>query len=605
MSGAQPVKPTTQKTPCLPRETQGIALAVTLLVVLVVGALTTGAALVGANHLLVNRHYDRMSSLEAVAESGLEYARARINADKSLYPANGYNTLEDNQAAFNANGTIPGVQRSIYVGPSGATSGQYGVFGSIVTVVSDNGGGKVVRRSEVSQESFAKFAYFTDIEPGHISFGGGDAIFGPVHSNDDLKIYPSGASFFSSVRTAKTVVGAAYGTFNEGYTESAPRIEMPSTADLNGLRAQAIAGNTRVVGDQGGGSGRASTRLEFIAVDINGDGDSTDNGEGFMRVYQSTDSDYVSGLENIVFGDMSASENCGWWSAGAFTSSQAASDAGWTLDAQRTKLKNDAGRRCYLGGSDSLYAGFQATNADDPTGGWMPFPGTVSATIIAARAAEGDADYLWPINRTFNPNFKGVIFVDGKVGISGKVRGRITIAATDDIIILDDLTYATDPGLGSCEDIVGIFSGDDVRVAENPLNNPWSPTVAGVDYRTFDDTKDEFIHGVILALDIFTVENHSGGSGSHEPCEGDLTGRGCLYLTGGIIQKTRGAVGTIWLGGGGAGYVKRYSYDPCAAQQPPPYFPTTGHFSKGQYYEIDPAGFNVTNYFGQITQGGP
>ena len=139
-------------------------------------------------------------------------------------------------------------------------------------------------------------------------------------------------------------------------------------------------------------------------------------------------------------------------------------------------------------------------------------------------------------------------------------------------------------------------------VAENPINAPWRPST-GWGYYTFDDTKDEFFHNVLLALDIFTVQDYFDGSGHAEWCETEDHGRGCLYLTGGIIQKTRGAVGTIWSGGGGAGYVKRYAYDPCAAKQPPPYFPTTGHFQKGQYYEIDPAGFDVASYFQMITQG--
>lgn len=573
-----------------------------MLIVLVIGAIATGAALVGANHHLINRHYDRMGTLEAVAESGLEYARARINADKSLYPTTGFTALETDLAASDANGPIRGVKRSIFVGPSGATSGQYGVFGSIISVVTDDGGGQVVRRTEVSQESFAKYAYFTDSEPAHISFGSGDAIFGPVHTNDHLKIYPTGASFFASVQTAKTVQGPEYGTFAEGYAEQVPIIEMPTTQDLDDLRGRAAAGNTHIVGDNGGSSGRATTRIEFITVDLNGDGDGTDDNEGFMRVYQSSDADYVSGLHNIAFSEMHGSANCGWWSGGVFTTTKAADAAGWTDAAQGAQLYHDAGRRCYLGGADSLYGSFQATSPNDPSGEWLPVPGGASPVVSAARAAEGDADYLWPINRTFNPNFKGVVFVDGKVGVSGIVRGRITIVATDDIIILDDLTYATDPGLATCEDIVGLFAGDDVRVAENPINSPWS--LPGYGYRTFDDTKDEFLHGVVLALNLFTVENYAGGSGIDEPCESVVRGRGCLYLTGGVIQKTRGAVGTEWLTGpGGSGYLKRYSYDPCAGQQPPPYFPTTGHFVKGQYYEIDPAGFNITAYFDQITQG--
>jgi len=582
---------------------QGIALAVTLLITLAVGALATGAAMVGANHLLINRNYDRMSTLEAVAEAGLELGRAKINADKTLYPISGFNALEHKVAVSDGvNGTLPGITRSVYIGPSGATSGQYGVFGSIVSVVEDAGGGRVVRRTEVSQESFAKFAYFTDIEPSNISFGGGDAIFGPVHTNDHLKIYASGASFFSTARTAKTVQGGQFGTFAQGYKEYVPRINMPSTADLNLLRTQASIGNTDIVSSVGGASGRATTRIEFVALDINNDGDNTDAFEGFMRVYQSPDADYVSGVDDLAFWTMENSANCGWWTGAGFV---VAENSGLSANQQRAMLDGSAGRRCYLGGSDSLNVGgnFTASPPNDPgNGGWVPWPGTVDVNVAAARAGFGDANYLWPINRTFNPNFKGVIFIDGKVGISGRVRGRITIAATDDIIILDDLTYATDPGNGTCEDMVGLFSGDDVRIAENPLTNPWGSW--GYSYRTFDDTKDEFVHAVVLALDIFTVENFDQGSSTAEPCEGNSTGRGCLYLTGGIIQKTRGAVGTIWNGGGsGTGYVKRYSYDPCAAQQPPPYFPTTGHFEKGQYYEIDPAGFNITSYFQQITQG--
>jgi Tfp pilus assembly protein PilX len=593
----------------LPKDERGIALVITMLVVLEVGALATGAALVGANHLLISRHYDRQSTLEAAADAGLEYARAQINADKSLYPTTGYNALESNAPVSDAvNGTIHGVKRSTYVGPSGATSGQYGVFGSIITVVTDDGGGMVVRRSEVSQESFAKFAYFTDVEPSNISFGGGDAIFGPVHTNDYLKIYSSGAFFYSSTRTAKTIQGAPYGYFAQGYGENVPVIPMPTTADLNGLRTQAMAGQTRIVGNSDGSAGRATTRIEFVAIDINGDGENTDDNEGFMRVYQSLGgsrgANYVSGLLNVQQWAMWNSVTCGTYDVPGGTFTPAAA-LGGSNSTRANKLAAAAGRRrCYLGGHDSIYGGFTANPPDDPTagGGWLVWPGAVDPTVAAARAVEGDAAYLWPISRRFNPDFKGVIFVDGKVGVSGVVRGRITIAATDDIVLLDDLTYATDPGLGTCEDIVGIFSGDDIRIAENPLNAPWRPST-NYGYYTFDDTKDEFFHNVLLALDIFTTQDYFDGSGHDEWCETVDHGRGCLYLTGGIIQRTRGAVGTLWGGGGGAGYVKRYAYDPCAAKQPPPYFPTTGHFVKGQYYEIDPSGFDIDSYFQMITQG--
>jgi hypothetical protein len=166
------------------------------------------------------------------------------------------------------------------------------------------------------------------------------------------------------------------------------------------------------------------------------------------------------------------------------------------------------------------------------------------------------------------------------------------VAATGDIILPDDLVYATNPGAGTCADILGIFAGDDVIISDNTINTPIRPA-SGWSYRTYDDTSSEFFHGIVLALDIFTVDNYDNGPDDEEACETKDWGRGCLYLTGGIIQSTRGAVGTS----GGTGYIKRYSYDQCAFSNPPPYFPTTGHFARGRYYEVDPADFNISSYW--------
>jgi hypothetical protein len=55
---------------------------------------------------------------------------------------------------------------------------------------------------------------------------------------------------------------------------------------------------------------------------------------------------------------------------------------------------------------------------------------------------------------------------------------------------------------------------------------------------------------------------------------------GTLTLMGGIIQKARGAVGTLSGGVLATGYAKNYYYDPRLADSPPPYFPTTGLFDR-------------------------
>lgn len=575
---------------------RGIALFVVLLVTLAVAVLAASAAMLTSNSRVISRYSDRLSMLETAADAGLEEARARINGNKALYPDSGFATLESGATVTDASGaTIPNVKRWTYVGPTGVTTGQYGVFGSVVVVAQDAFGNRVIRREAIAQETFAKYAYFTDVEPANISFGGGDEIFGPVHTNDYLKIYSSGATFHGPVTTAKTVRGASYGAFDQGYTENAAYIPMPATADLTKLQAYAQAGGMAFTSTNSGTAGQATTRIEFVALDLDGDGRTTGPNEGFIRVYQSTDPGWVvaSVPPDYASKRMRNSRNCGHYDGSTFV--DAADHPTNGPDSWVAALSSST-RRCYLGGSDSLFGKFEA---DDGTGHWLKWGGPVSPLL----AGRPDAQYLFPISRALNPSFKGVIYVDGKVAVSGVVRGQVTLAATGGIVIADDVKYATDPGAGGCADMLGLFSGTDIVVADNTLNAPTIPA-KGANYFTYDDTKDEFVQAVLLALNVFTVEDYASGATKAEPCEGKVWGRGCLYLTGGIIQEMRGAVGTIG-SPGGTGYVKRYSYDACAYTNPPPYFPTTGHFARGRYYEVDPTGFNITKYFGLLTAGGP
>lgn len=571
---------------------RGFALMTVVLVVAIVGVMITGAALIGSTHTLSNRYYDRQSELDAVALSGLEWARAVINGDPSIYPDSGYVVLEDGAAVADAGGAaIPGVRRWLYAGPTGVTSGQFGVFGSIVAVARDAGGGVAIRRSQVFQESFARYAYFTDLEPSNIAFGGGDQIFGPVHTNDDLKIYSSGATFHDQTRAAGALVGGQYGTFHRGVQVGVPTIPLPQTAELTALQARAQAGGTAFSTTSPSGSGSAFLRIEFVALDLDGDGSVTGENEGFFKVYRSTDDRWLTG--HVPSAGMRHAAHCGHYHDSGTTFVSAADHGTSGSDSYVAALSN-ATRRCYLGGSDEIFGGFVA---NDGRGQWVQRAGTPHASI----AGRPDAQYLFPLSRSLNPDFQGVIHVDGNVVISGRLRGRVTLASNGEIIFGDDLTYATDPGVGTCEDILGVFSGSDVVVADNTLNAPQRPAT-GQNYFTYDDTKDEFFHAVVLALGQFRVQNYAAGSTRDERCESALWGRGCLYLTGGIIQHTRGAVGTVQTVGG-TGYVKRYAYDRCGATNPPPYFPTTGHFSRGQRYWVDPAGFDVDDYFDLITAG--
>jgi hypothetical protein len=251
-----------------------------------------------------------------------------------------------------------------------------------------------------------------------------------------------------------------------------------------------------------------------------------------------------------------------------------------------------ASKRCFLGGSEYLDSLDNRFDSTDSRGRWLRWPGPAVDSVVQNRRPL-DWAFLWPITRAYNPSFKGVIHVEGNVAVSGTLRGQVTLAATGNVVIADDIRYATDPGAGLCVDMLGLFAGNDVIIADNMLNSPQKASSSNTTYRTYDDTKDEFIQGVVLALDIFTGQNYDSGPNNAEACESKSAGRGCIYLTGGIIQDTRGAVGLT----DGTGYVKRYAYDQCVLNSPPPYFPTTGHFARGRFFEVDPLGFDVAAFY--------
>jgi hypothetical protein len=354
-----------------------------------------------------------------------------------------------------------------------------------------------------------------------------------------------------------------------------------------------------------GPGNHAALRIEFVSVDLNGDGDQTDEKEGFFRVYQSSDHKWLSakprprrvcsevpaGLECETVVDLVGSRNCGVFHGGVFTP---APEHDSRLHGHNGSVALESTlARCFLGGAEEIWNGFVA---DDGLGRWLRWAGSVDPELRAARPS--DAEYLWPLHERGSSRFNGVIFVEGTVIISGELRGRVTLVASDDVILGDDLTYVTDPSAGRCEDMAGFVAGGNFIISNNALNAAWQ-LAPGEPYRTYDESTGEFLHGVVLALGTFTAEDLGSGSATAQECEGYPAGRGCLYLTGGIIQNTRGAVGLT----DGRGYVKRYSYDKCAATQPPPYFPTTAGFVKGRYFPVDPAGFDLDSYFSLIAHG--
>jgi len=287
---------------------------------------------------------------------------------------------------------------------------------------------------------------------------------------------------------------------------------------------------------------------------------------------------------------------------------------------QRLSL-NQPSRRCYLGGDPRLTNGWvPATPAPAPYGQWVRWPGYGAGNAPAVLqdknvhpqngggttgGAGGMSDYLWPISRPFNPNFKGVIYVDGSAAVSGVVRSQVTLASTGNILLADDLTYVTPPGsIPDCDqnagiyaDILGLLTPQFFVIEDNNVNSPFRAGTSGGTFDGFvnqyDDSADETVHAAVLTLNSVLAENIVSGPTNRETCAGATVGRGCFNMAGAAIQ----GVNAARMSSAGYGWNPQWTYDRCDMIKPPPYFPTTGRYFKNRYYEIDPVGFTVAGWF--------
>lgn len=147
----------------------------------------------------------------------------------------------------------------------------------------------------------------------------------------------------------------------------------------------------------------------------------------------------------------------------------------------------------------------------------------------------------------------GVLYVDGgNLSLQGTLKGQLTVGASNDIKVVDSVTYATDPRRdASSKDILGIVAGGNVVVPKEAPHNLQ-------------------IHGSVMALkSSFGVENYWAAPP-----------KGTLSIYGGLIQEKRGPVGRFDPARGikVSGYTKDYRYDPRLKGMSPPAFPTTGDY---------------------------
>ena len=160
---------------------------------------------------------------------------------------------------------------------------------------------------------------------------------------------------------------------------------------------------------------------------------------------------------------------------------------------------------------------------------------------------------------------------NGDVFIQGVLKGRLSVAADNNIDIIGNLTYQGGAG-GS--DLLGLIANNYTEIY-HPVGPTGTPAAAcdGGFVNGACDLIDKAaglgtafrapaISAAILAVaPSFHVQNYD---------QGDDNNLGAITITGAIAQKYRGPVGTS----GGSGYGKAYSYDQRLKYQSPPHFLT-------------------------------
>lgn len=186
-----------------------------------------------------------------------------------------------------------------------------------------------------------------------------------------------------------------------------------------------------------------------------------------------------------------------------------------------------------------------------------------------------DRDYLYyryntmtPYDSVYLPSAapNGVIYVDNGIArIQGTVKGAYTIACSGTssgkgtIWLDDDIVYSKDPRTDpTSTDMLGIVAQSNVWITENSANN----------------------NNININASIYVEQ---GGFGAQNYSTRPVSGT--INLLGGIIQKTRQAVGTFNSGVIKTGFSKSYRYDDRFMTASPPFFPGTGGFEIVSWYE--------------------
>jgi hypothetical protein len=225
-----------------------------------------------------------------------------------------------------------------------------------------------------------------------------------------------------------------------------------------------------------------------------------------------------------------------------------------------------------------------------PTGNNRPLPANGVIYVQGVPASTSDPNYsACPATHPLRQPRSGWVIPSnditlygncaGDAFVSGTLKGRLTIASANNIIVVGNTTYAT--GINGT-DILGLVADNYVEIfhpvsCTSTTGNPPRCTAWADITPTFNNAT---VHAAILSVNhSFRVQNYRLGSP-----------KGDLSIFGAIAQRYRGIVGTFSGNNVVTGYEKDYVYDQRLKYQSPPHFldPVKSAWGIATWAEVKP-----------------
>jgi hypothetical protein len=537
---------------------EGIVMVTVLLVSMVMLLIVSGSIAYSLGSQPISKHDQDWNAALAAAQAGLDDYLYRLNANDQYYLYSSSNAPPDGNQAFSHWVDVPDS------GSAGqfryAADTTYLAAQGAIILTSTGRAGHATRtiQATVRRHAFIDYLYFTDYETTDpaayptasnsnnsawaqtncalhfyesrdstctdINFLPGDVINGPLHTNDAMLICGT-PTFSAAVETSWTGSG---GTLwrnnpsgscggNPSFLTGYPKYADPLTMPPNNVAIRADADKSEF------GTGCLFTGPTSITL----------NAAGTMTV--------VSPFTKTT---ATTTNNC----------------TGGTLASPSTQA---------LPANGVVYVQNVPSSASDPNYS----ASCITSTQLSSGSTTSAAVVQHPLGYPQVNDITPYGCMNGDVFIKGTLKGRLTVAADNNIDIIGNLSYQGGSG-GS--DLLGLIANNYVEVYHpvDSSNSSSGQTYCDGSYISSNGTyycnlklpgaatafDNPVINAAILAVaHSFRVQNYA--LGEDNPL-------GTLTIYGAIAQKYRGLVSIL----GTSGYVKSYSYDSRLKYQSPPRF---------------------------------